>query len=503
MRFLVIHGPNLNMLEKRPQEIYGKKSLEEINNIIKDWCIKNNIQVDIIQSNYEGEIIDYLHKFQSYNGIIINPGAYTHYSYAIADAVELVTVPVIEVHLSDIKSREDFRRKSVIANHCYKQISGFGYQSYILALQAIIHKIEEVDSMSYYRTAELKKAMKEKDLDSMLITQPQNRQYITGFTGSSGYVLLTQQKDYFFTDFRYVEQAKEQIENFEIIKHGFQPLEEIFEYIKNADVNKIGFEEQFSTYHVYQRYKETFKGVELVPSGPLVEEIRKVKDKTEIEKMEKSIDIAVSAFEHILGFLKPGIKEIDVALELEFFMRKKGASGLAFDTIVASGHRSALPHGIASDKVLEQGDFVKMDFGCVFNGYCSDISRTVVLGKATDKQKKIYDTALKAQLAAIENIKSGVSGKKADDFARHIITEAGYGDKFGHGLGHGIGMVVHENPRVSPNSEDILKTGNVVTVEPGIYIPEYGGVRIEDMLVITEDGNKNLTKATKEFIEIT
>ncbi|WP_353892513.1 type II 3-dehydroquinate dehydratase [Proteinivorax hydrogeniformans] len=503
MRFMVIHGPNLNMLKSRPQSIYGQRSLEEINNEIRTWCMKNNIHVDIVQSNCEGEIIDYLHKFQSYNGIVINPGAYTHYSYAIGDAVELVNIPVVEVHLSDIYSREDFRRKSVIASHCYRQISGFGFHGYILALQAIIHKIEEVDSMTYYRVAELKKQLKEKGLDAMLVNQPENRQYITGFTGSSGYVLFTQDKDYFFTDFRYIEQAKEQLEGFEIVKHGFSPLDDISQYLSNAGVQKLGFEEHFATYQAFQRYQKAFKNIQVLPAGPIVEEIRKVKDRTEIENTEKAIDIAVAAFEHILGFLKPGIKEVDVALELEFFMRKKGASGLAFETIVASGHRSALPHGIASEKVLEEGDFVKMDFGCVYNGYCSDISRTVVLGKATDKQKKIYDTVLKAQQAAIDNIKAGVSGKKADDYARSVITEAGYGDKFGHGLGHGIGMVVHENPRVSPNSEDILRPGNIITVEPGIYIPEYGGVRIEDMLVITEDGSKNLTKATKEFIEIT
>ncbi|SHJ67393.1 Xaa-Pro aminopeptidase [Anaerobranca californiensis DSM 14826] len=353
------------------------------------------------------------------------------------------------------------------------------------------------------RIKKLKGKLKEIGVDGLLITQPQNRYYLSSFTGSSGYLLITEGEDVFLTDFRYTEQAnKEIISGITILQHGLNPLEDVLKEIKRLGVKVLGFEREYVTYSGYLGYKKAFEGIELKAVEPVVEELRMVKDQEEIANMEKAIEIAGDAFAHILGFLKPGITEKDVALELEFFMKRKGASGLAFTTIVASGYRSSLPHGVALDKVLEKGDFVKIDFGCIFNNYCSDLTRTVVLGKATDEQKKIYYTVLEAQEAALAGIKSGISGKDADWLAREIIYNKGYTENFGHGLGHGIGMVVHENPRLSPKAEDSLQVGNVVTVEPGIYIPNFGGVRIEDMVVITENGNRNLTKVTKELIEI-
>lgn len=196
------------------------------------------------------------------------------------------------------------------------------------------------------------------------------------------------------------------------------------------------------------------------------------------------------------------MKEKEVALELEMFMKKQGASAISFDIIVASGLRSALPHGRASDKVIENGDFVTMDFGCVFNGYCSDMTRTVVMGKASDKHKKVYETVLRAQEAALEAIKPGISGKEADKVARDIITGEGFGEYFGHGLGHGVGLEVHEAPRLAPIGEKILEKNMVVTDEPGIYIPEFGGVRIEDLIVVTDNGCERLSTSPKKLIEI-
>lgn len=352
------------------------------------------------------------------------------------------------------------------------------------------------------RLTKLKGKLRQEKIDALLVLQPQNRYYLSGFSGSSGYLIVTEKEDVLLTDFRYKEQAKREVKGINIIEHGLDPLLDVYGELKRLGVKTLGFEQEFTTYSNYLNYGKVFDGIELKHVPPIIEELRKVKDSEEILKMEKAIEITGEAFAHILGFLKPGITEREVALELEFFMKKKGASGLAFNTIVASGQRSSLPHGIASDKVLEKGDFVKIDFGCVYNHYCSDLTRTVVLGKATEKQKEIYDIVLEAQLKAIEGIKSGITGKYADSLARDIISTKGYKDNFGHGLGHGIGMVVHENPRVSPKGEDILKPGNVITVEPGIYIEGYGGVRIEDMLVITENGNINLTKVTKELIEI-
>lgn len=352
------------------------------------------------------------------------------------------------------------------------------------------------------RLTRLKGKLREEKVDALLVLQPQNRYYLSGFSGSSGYLIITQDEDVLLTDFRYKEQAKNEVTGITIVQHGLDPMGDIYTELKRLGVKVLGFEQEYTTYSNYLTYVRSFPDLELKHVKPIVEELRKVKDQHEIAKMEKAIEITGEAFAHILGFLKPGITEKEVALELEFFMKKRGASGLAFTTIVASGHRSSLPHGIASEKVLEKGDFVKIDFGCIYNHYCSDLTRTVVLGKATDKQKEIYNTVLEAQLKAIDGIKAGISGKDADSLARDVIYSKGYTENFGHGLGHGIGMVVHENPRVSPKAEDLLQTGNVVTVEPGIYIEGYGGVRIEDMLVITDIGNRNLTKVTKELIEI-
>lgn len=353
------------------------------------------------------------------------------------------------------------------------------------------------------RLAKLKGKIKEQMVDALLVLQPQNRYYLSNFSGSSGYLIITEKENVFLTDFRYKEQAKKEVQDFTIVQHGLDVLADVYSQLKRLGVKRVGFEQEHITYSQYLNFAKAFKGMELKNVKPILEELRMIKDETEISKMEKSIDITGRAFEHIVGFLKPGISEREVALELEIFMKKQGASGLAFTTIVASGHRSSLPHGIASDKCLEKGDFVKIDFGCVYDNYCSDLTRTVVLGNATDKQKEIYNTVLEAQQRALDGIKAGITGEQADSLARDFINGKGFKENFGHGLGHAIGMVVHENPRLAPNSTAVLQAGNVVTVEPGIYIEGYGGVRIEDMIVVTKDGNKNMTKVTKKLIEIT
>ena len=208
------------------------------------------------------------------------------------------------------------------------------------------------------------------------------------------------------------------------------------------------------------------------------------------------------AFEYILGRIKEGVTEREIALDLEFFMKKQGATALSFDTISASGIRSAMPHGIATDKKIENGDFLTLDFGCVFEGYCSDMTRTVVVGKANDKQKEIYNTVLKAQTTAIDAIKAGMKCSEVDGVARKIITAAGYGENFGHSLGHSVGIEIHENPSFSPKSNAVVQNGNVITVEPGIYIDGFGGVRIEDLIVVQNGKAVNLTSSPKELIEI-
>ncbi len=346
----------------------------------------------------------------------------------------------------------------------------------------------------------LRSRMEKEQIDSILITKPENRRYISGFTGSAGTVFITQKQACFITDFRYKDQAADQCKGFEVLMTS--PERSIYEILSAFDVNKIGYEDHYMTVHDYGGYVSNLKSVHFKPLGDFVESLRLIKTDFEIEQLRKSAAIADKAFEHILSFIKVGLSERDVALELERFMKSMGASALSFDTIVASGLRSALPHGRASEKIIEHGDFVTMDFGCILDGYCSDMTRTLVMGSASEKQRSIYETVLRAQEAALKAIKPGIRGKEADQVAREIITEAGYGAYFGHGLGHGVGLEVHEEPRLSPIGEKILEKNMVVTDEPGIYIPEFGGVRIEDLVVVTENGCERLSNSPKHLIEI-
>lgn len=342
--------------------------------------------------------------------------------------------------------------------------------------------------------------MEEHELDGLLIDSRENRFYLSGFTGTAGRILFTLEKDYFITDFRYTEQADEQTKGYEIVEVNQQQEEKLAELVKSCGVKLLGFEAKEVSYELFKKYSSALNGVDLIPVGDELNSLRMVKDSTEVDKIKKAIEITDLAFEHICNFIKTGITEREVALDLEFFMKKKGAEKNSFDFIVASGTRSSLPHGVATDKVLEKGDFVTMDFGTYYQGYCSDMTRTVVIGEPTEKQQEIYNIVLQAQLKVIEEIKVGMTCKDVDAIARDFITEAGYGDNFGHSLGHGIGVEIHEAPRLSVVSEQILLSGMVVTDEPGIYIPDWGGVRIEDDLLITEDGCDVLNNSPKELL---
>ncbi len=347
---------------------------------------------------------------------------------------------------------------------------------------------------------QLKDYMKKKGIDGVISYKPENRRYLSGFTGTSGYVLITNKGQYFITDFRYVQQASSQCKGFEIIKHTNNKT--IFDIINDYEIKKLGFEEDYITYSAYNEFKEKLSNTELIPLKGIIEDLRMIKTHEELEAIKKAANIADKAFEHILTKIKPGISEKEISLELEFFMKKKGAKGNSFEFIVASGKRSSLPHGVASDKIIEDGDFVTLDFGCIYNGYCSDMTRTVVVGNASPKQREIYDIVLKAQEEALKHIKAGATGIQVDKIARDIIDNEGYGEYFGHGLGHGVGLEVHEAPRLSPKGKDILRPNMVVTNEPGIYIPDFGGVRIEDLVVVKEDGPDILSKSPKHLIEL-
>lgn len=345
----------------------------------------------------------------------------------------------------------------------------------------------------------LRAAFKEYGIDGMLITNPFNRRYMAQFTGTSGVVLISEEKALFITDFRYLEQASKECEGYEIVQHTGPIQEKVAEEVKRLGITKLGMEQDDVSYGLYKVYEKLINA-QLVPLSGVVEKIRLIKNEQEIKILKEAADIADAAFKHILDFIKPGVTELEVANELEFFMRKIGATSSSFETIVASGYRSAMPHGVASEKVIEKGDFVTLDFGAYYKGYCSDITRTIAVGNPDEKLKEIYNIVLEAQMKGIEEIKAGLKGKEADAITRDYIKAKGYGDYFGHSTGHGLGLEIHEGPTLSSRSENILEPGMVVTVEPGIYLPGLGGVRIEDDIVITENGNKLLTHSAKELI---
>ena len=349
------------------------------------------------------------------------------------------------------------------------------------------------------RIETLRKVMAERGLDAVLLQGDVNRNYMSGFKGDESYSIITMDKAIFITDSRFTEQATQEVKDYEVREYQ-RPFEAFLDKIgKEFNIKKIGFEENVLTYELYNSYKEAVS-CELIPLNGVIETLREIKCEKEIEIMRKAQNIADKGFEHILKFIKPGMTEREIGLELEFYMRKLGATGLSFPSIVASGVRSSLPHGMATEKVVENGDFLTLDFGVVYDGYCSDMTRTIVIGEPNEKMKEIYNVVLKAQEAALKAVKPGISCYDLDKIARDIITEAGYGEYFGHGLGHGVGRVVHELPMVNFRSKEILKPGMVITDEPGIYIPNFGGVRIEDIILVTEDGYEVFSKSPKELI---
>ncbi|MCE3202131.1 aminopeptidase P family protein [Paenibacillus sonchi] len=353
--------------------------------------------------------------------------------------------------------------------------------------------------MGNKRVSKLRKVLQEQGLDAILITSGINRRYLSGFTGSSGYVLITGDDSYLLTDFRYMTQAAEQVTGLKVVQHGPKFIETVRELLQGANV-RIGFEQDDVTFSAYSTYAAALQPAVLVPVSKAVENLRAFKDEGELAVMQRAADLADATFSHILNVIKPGMTERDVDLEMEFYMRTHGATSSSFDTIVASGERSAMPHGVASSKVIQNNEFVTFDFGALLDGYCSDVTRTIALGSPDPKLKEIYDIVLEAQLHTLANIKPGMTGRECDALARDIITRYGYGEYFGHSTGHGLGMEVHENPRLSKLADEIMEPGMVVTVEPGIYLPGLGGVRIEDDIVITESGMKLLTHSSKDYL---
>ncbi len=339
-----------------------------------------------------------------------------------------------------------------------------------------------------------------RSLDGIIITNKYNLAYVTGFYGTFGYAIITQNDAFLITDSRYIEEANKQAEHFKAIKLKDNLYEEINLIIQKYQIKTLGFEDLDISYYKYKQLVEKTNKVTLIPIGEIFNDFKKIKDSEEIIKIKNAIKIADRAFSHILKIVRPGITEKEIALEIEFYMKKQGASALSFDTVVVSGLRSSLPHGQPTNKKIKKGDIITLDFGCIFEGYCSDITRTIAVGTISKELKDIYNIVLQAQLKALENIRPGLLAKDIDKIARDVIASHGYANYFGHALGHGVGTEVHEQPRISPKNQEVLKPGMIITIEPGIYVEGLGGVRIEDMVLITEDSIENLTFSTKELL---
>jgi Xaa-Pro aminopeptidase len=352
--------------------------------------------------------------------------------------------------------------------------------------------------MAQERISRVKRILRDDNVDGILITNLENVHYLSGFTGSDAALVMTETKGYFLTDSRYTTQAGEEVSGFEVIEYK-KKIEGLSTLMKDLGLKGIGFESHDLTYQAHKELAEKVSDGELIPIDERVRNMRAAKDDEEVGRIKRAIDIASKSLRENVWRIMPGTQEREIALELEFSMRRNGADNIAFDTIVASGGRSALPHGKPSEKRVNKGDFVIIDFGARYQGYYSDETCTFFCGRPNRRQKEVYQIVKEAHDKAIGSIRPGMKAMEVDAIARNWIKDAGYGDYFGHGTGHGVGLAVHENPVIGPESEVVVREGMVFTIEPGIYVPGWGGVRIEDMILVTGNGCEVLTGLSKEI----
>lgn len=349
----------------------------------------------------------------------------------------------------------------------------------------------------------LRALIEKSNVDAVLISNPLNIFWISGFTGSFAYVVVTGEKAIFITDSRYTLVAQKQVSGFEIISFSTPRtgLEVLLDALASVGGTNVGFEGDFVTVAQLAGWKDKFGSVELASLGDAITQLRMIKTEDEVARIRKSCELTDLCFDHLLRLVQPGITEYEIQLEAEFFYRRNGAA-LAFEPIIVSGPNSAMPHGKAGDKPLANGDFVTFDMGAKLDGYCADMTRTVVVGKADERTKHVYETVLKAQLASLDFIRAGKVAHEVDAVARDIFTAEGWGGNFGHGLGHGLGAYVHDPGRLGIGSKTSIEVGQVWTIEPGVYFDGWGGCRIEDDVVITETGIEILNHSTKELLEL-
>ncbi len=464
MKVLVVHGPNLNLLGRREPDTYGEQMLAQIDEMIASYASEADIEVKCMQSNIEGELVDAIQQAAQWaDAIIINPAAYTHTSVALRDVLAAVDIPAVEVHLSNMPPGISLRGNPV--------------SSYVR------------------RREELSESIQQNELDLFIVSSRPNLRYLMGFSGE-GIGLVSPSEAVLITDRRYEVEAGEEAPDCQVIFAERGYLQELASYLAKLEQPRAGFESQHLSYANYRKLVELADGAELVPVEGVVERQRAIKDDTEIAAIRWAAQVVSEAVPRVIAELTLEITERQLSLRLREAILQAGGDDVSFEPIVAFGENSARAHAVPTERRLAQGDIVLIDAGAQVDGYCSDMTRTVVFGELTNKFIEIYQTVRRAQQAAMAAIIPGAQAAEVDAQAREVIDSSPYEGSFGHSLGHGVGLEVHEDPRLGKNSKDVLKAGQVVTAEPGIYLPGWGGVRLEELVLVTQQGAEPLTQAS-------
>ena len=531
-KILVLNGPNLDMLGMREPEVYGTDTLGNLEYEVQRYGEGLGIEVKCFQSNSEGKLINKIHSAAGkFDGIVYNPGAHTHYSYALRDAIAAIDVPVVEVHLSDISAREPFRHISVIAPVCIAQVKGLGMQGYCRAIDILcdpqqherlgdvpdqfggvaIPAVPSVDSglLSSERQSLVRAACDQLGVNGLLVRDTSNIQWLTALDGvfdeePAHSLLVSGEGAWLHTDSRYSNALRAALKGSVAkieVKDDRVSHSQFAHGMLGQEAGKLGFEDTV-TYAEFVQMVNQFSSDKLSPTTDVVLGLRSVKDASEIARLKAAQAITDAAFSHIIEFIRPGMTEREVQLELENFMMRHGADGLAFRSIVAAGANAADPHAVPGNARLEAGQCVVLDFGARAFGYCSDMTRTVFLGAPEGAMIDAWETMRNANETVEAALRPGMTGAEAHQLAEGVLAEGGFGGKMGHGLGHGVGIDVHELPALNPRNEKPLVEGNVVTVEPGIYFPGEFGMRLEDFGVVTASGFDVFTQSTHETVII-
>ncbi len=564
-KILLLNGPNLDMLGVREPAVYGRETLADLERLVKEHAERRGASVTCFQSNSEGELVDAVHGARdAYDGIVYNPGAHTHYSYALRDAVGGVDVPCVEVHISDVDAREAFRRVSVIAPACVAQVKGRGFQGYCDAVDLLLEGVSErlgegyerrypagqvivggrgmrdgdagegkgdetarkgVDpavpsrpDVSEHRLARLRAACDEDGIRTFFVRGTSNIAWLTAFDGvfddeDAHALLVTPHDAVLHTDSRYAEAARAAALGGPVAvddarkSHAAFVAETFAERHAGQDGPIVLGIEDAMALGEYRALEAAFAEAsggapELRETSRFVLNLRGVKDAGEIARMRAAQAVTDAAFSHIVEFMRVGMTEREVQIELEDFIRRHGAEGLAFPSIVAAGANAASPHAVPGGARLEAGQCVVLDFGARALGYCSDMTRTVFLGEPDARLREAYAAIRQANEQVEAALKPGVTGAAMHELAEGVLAEAGFAGKMGHGLGHGVGLDIHEEPNLSPRNPNPLVEGNVVTVEPGVYLSGEFGMRLEDYGVVTHDGFAVFTQSTHDMVII-